>query len=139
MMPRAVVRSAVQNMLYDVQVEITVHSASGLRNADWSWGKSGGSDAFCVAEVPGTGKCFQTNVVEDSSNPVWNMTQRLQLASSQSLLLSVFDRDAAGKDLLGKVTVTMDMIRPNGFAGKLKLHESGNTEAQLAVTIKLVV
>ena len=116
---------------------MTVRSASGLRNADWSFGRSGGSDAFCVVEVPGTDQKFQTEVVEDSSQPVWNMTRKLKLAPEQSLLLSVLDRDVTGTEVLGKVVISMDMILPNGFAGKLKLKESGNAEASIDVSIRI--
>ena len=122
--------------LSPLKVEVTVHSASGLRNADWSFGKSGGSDAFCVVEVPGTKQQFRTNVVEDSSNPVWNVTKKLQLTTTaQPLLLSIFDRDVAGTDLLGKVMISRDKFHPNGYTGKLKLDESGTSDAYVVVSI----
>ncbi|CAJ1421743.1 unnamed protein product [Effrenium voratum] len=120
-------------------MQVTVFSAKGLRNADWSLSGVGGSDAFCKVEVPDTGKGFQTEVFEDSSNPVWNKTERLNLLAKETLVLTVLDRDQGDKvDLLGKVSMPMSKL-VNGFEGPLKLQEAGkNIEAYLHVSIQVL-
>eukprot|EP00439_Symbiodinium_sp_Y106_P021949 s9748_g2.t1 len=80
--------------------------ASDLCSADWSWSSSGGSDAYCLVEIPGSNKGFQTEVVENSSDPVWNKSGKLVLAPEEVLLFKVMDRDDGdADDLLGKVPV----------------------------------
>ena len=120
-------------------VEMTVVSATGLRNADWSLSSSGGSDAYCLVEIPGSNKGFQTEVVESSSDPVWNKSGKLVLASEEVLLFKVMDRDDGdADDLLGKVSLPVAKLLPDGFEGKLEMQETGKATAFLTVRSKVL-
>ena len=119
-------------------VDMTVMSARDLRNADWSLTSSGHSDAYCVVEIPGSDRGFQTDVVEDSSNPVWNKTQKLVLYPKEMLMFTVMDRDTAdADDLLGKVSLPVAKLLPSGFDGEVKLQETGKATAFLKIRCKL--
>ena len=78
---------------------------TGLRNADFSHGDS---DPYCILEVPGSDKGFRTEVVEDSSSPVWNVSNKLMVTPQETLQFVVWDRDKLDSDdLLGKVGLWM--------------------------------
>ena len=123
-------------------VVMTVLSASGLRNADWSLKSSGGSDAYCLVEVPGSSKGFkgfQTEVVEDSSNPVWNKSQNLVLSPEEVVIFTVMDRDVGdADDLLGKMSLPVAKLLPDSFEGELQLQETGKASAFLTIRSKVL-
>ena len=121
------------------EIELTVKAAKGLRNADWSFGGSGGSDAYVAVSVPGTRKEFQTPVVEDSSDPEWNFVQKLAVAPKETLVFKVFDRDKRTDELLGTANLAISGILPHGFSGALKLQDTRNpTTAELLVSVRML-
>ena len=121
------------------EIEVTVKAAKGLRNADWSFGGSGGSDAYVAVSVPGTKKEFQTPVVEDSSDPTWNFAQKLSVAPKETLVFKVFDRDRRNDELLGTASLAISGILPQGFSGALKLEDARNpTTAELLVSVRVL-
>ncbi|CAE7768839.1 Espn [Symbiodinium sp. CCMP2592] len=120
------------------EIELTVRAAKGLRNADWSFGGSGGSDAYVAVSVPGTKKEFQTPVVEDSSDPEWNFVQKLAVSPKETLVFKVFDRDKRNDELLGTANLAISGILPQGFSGALKLQDTRNpTTAELLVSVRV--
>ena len=92
-------------------VNVSVQQGRGLKATDWN----GSSDPYVVLRLtsaPETSKT-QTDVVSKNVNPVWNET--LDLTSlhidSESVLVSVFDKDVLADDFIGSVTVPLcDLI-----------------------------
>ena len=121
------------------EIELIVKAAKRLRNADWSFGGSGASDAYVVVSVPGTKTEFQTPVIQDSCDPEWNFTQKLFVAPKETLLFKVFDQDRSSDDFLGSASLAVSGIVPNGFSGSLKLEDRQNpTDAELLLAIKVL-
>merc|ERR1712113_751807 len=98
--------------------------ARGLRNADIAHA----SDPYCICEVPGkSGSRFQTDVVWNNQNPVWNYEGEISThVPGESLLFSVFDKDIVTRDdFLGRVTLKSISFHPGGFQGELALEDAG--------------
>ncbi|CAE7217120.1 CAR11 [Symbiodinium natans] len=111
----------------DLTLHIEVLSARGLRDADWFPG-SKGSDPFCEVTVPGKSLFFKTEVVEDTSDPVWNASTDFTVAPADVLHFAIFDEDKRKKsDRLGYVTLAVAEA-VNGFDGELKLLEASSTK-----------
>merc|ERR1712039_535670 len=96
-----------------VPVQVTIRSASNLRNADWI----GKSDPYCLVEVASKpnptlddGKPdprFATKVVNNELNPVWEHGVEIgHWCVGEALKFTVKDSDLIkGDDLLGEVTL----------------------------------
>ena len=92
-------------------VNVSVQQGRGLKATDWN----GSSDPYVVlrlASAPETSKT-QTDVVSKNVNPIWEET--LDLTSlhidSESVLVSVFDKDVLSDDFIGSVAVPLcDLI-----------------------------
>ena len=97
----------------------------GLKATDWN----GSSDPYVVlrlASAPETSKT-QTDVVSKNVNPVWKET--LDLTSlhidSESVLVSVFDKDVLADDFIGSVAVPLcDLIDSQSAAATPGTRES---------------
>lgn len=119
----------------DVTVQIV--SSRGLRDADWFFGKTNGSDAFVTFGTHGN-LTHRTPVKPNSVNPSWDFeTVVSNVSPGQSLEFQVWDQDK-GKpdDLLGQAFLSGHMIE-NGFFGEVELQNTGKTAAFLTVKVKL--
>lgn len=110
-----------------IPLKITVVGARNLRNADILNG-TGTSDSFCICEIPGKHRSrFQTPVMTDCVNPVWNHLADLNFNLGDSLKFTLYDKDWAAKELLGDVTLKASQFYPAGFSGELELENNGKT------------
>lgn len=118
-------------------VSVRVLRAHVLRTADWVLG-SGKSDTFVMVEAAGAGQGFETAVVRDSLEPVWDHEGEVQgVPDGAALHFSVWDQDSLGKQLLGKATLPASAYEEAGFHGDLPLSEAGKgTAAFLKVKIR---
>lgn len=124
------------------RLDLNIISASGLRDADWSLLGGGSSDPFCKVSVVGKGSSvFKTRTIDNKNNPEWREDAVIpDFVKGDKLMFEVFDYDF-GKpdDLLGRVEVlSKDVL--NGFAGELKLKDTGkvkgkHVDAKLKVSI----
>jgi len=121
------------------RLQVTVESANNLYNADISL--AGKSDPYVIVEVPGQENMrFQTNVLDNTLNPVWNYTGEIDgFMDGDVLQFSVWDKDIFPKpdDFLGKVLLTAEDFYPQGFAAEVPLSES-KTNATLTVMISVI-
>ncbi|CAE8700691.1 unnamed protein product [Polarella glacialis] len=137
-------------MKYDLDpdLEVFVVKARGLRDADWAPG-GGYSDPYCIVGVKGRKeiKKFQTKVINDTMDPVWNAKGYIkEFAYGDILEFTINDKDVGkSDDLLGKIEVPTDKMfiggLPKGFEGELKLKQTSDTakavDAYLTVKIKV--
>jgi len=118
------------------RLQITVESASNLYNADGVL--AGKSDPYVIVEVPGQeGMKFQTEVISNELNPVWNFTGEIEgFMDGDVLRFTVMDKDTFPKpdDYLGQAELMAQDFYPNGFHGELALVDS-KTQAFLTVMI----
>ncbi|CAL1127430.1 unnamed protein product [Cladocopium goreaui] len=111
------------NVFPQETLRVTICSARNLRDADWLPG-SKGSDPFCEVIVDGK-VIFKTEVVENSSDPVWDATTELLVAATDVLEFKISDYDEIGKaDLLGRVSISSARLL-KGFDEEIKLEEAG--------------
>lgn len=114
------------------KIDVNVVSAAGLRDADWSFIGAGSSDPFCKVSVIGKGSSvFKTRTIDNKNNPEWREPGILpDFVKGDKLLFEVFDYDfGKADDLLGKVEVlSKDVL--NGFAGELKLKDTGKVKGK---------
>lgn len=118
---------------------VLVHSAKGLRDADWGKGKS---DCFCTFGVAGKTAAGQTKVAKDTLDPVWNEEATIvAVPEGGNLEFKVWDKDPAKPDdLLGKVLLAVDTILkpPIGYFGEVELSSTGlKKPSYLTVKVKL--
>lgn len=106
-----------------LQVEIT--RARGLRFSD---GKPAGvTDPYCICEIPGKPKAMvQTLAIDGLQGVHWNHKGEIaQYNPGDSLVCSVYDRDALPREsFLGKVVLSSAQLM-KGFKGELGLTEAG--------------
>lgn len=127
-----------------MELEIAIHSARGLRDADWAPG-GGTSDPYCMCEVKGKGRTkIKTKTIDNNVNPKWNFTGAIpDFHLGDELLFAVYDYDwGSADDLLGRITVPTDKIVPFGFKGDLRLKDTHPDRKQegaayLSVQIKI--
>jgi len=121
------------------RLQITVESACNLYNADGFL--AGKSDPYVIVEVPGQENMkFQTEVVSNDLNPVWNCTGEIAgFMDGDVLQFTVMDKDTWPKpdNLLGKACLVASDIYPNGFHAEIKLDES-KTNATLSVMVVII-
>lgn len=114
-------------------VLVKVHAASDLRRSDF--GGFGKSDPYCrlIVEHDGdseTAPVQETSVRWGTLAPVWDEEFDVELFSSSSLRLEVWDKDAIGSDdFLGEASVEMDTL----LAKLDALEEPGGCEEILAL------
>jgi len=107
-------------------LELTIVSAKGLRDADWAPG-TGKSDPYCVCTVSGK-EVARTPTISDQLNPVWNMKMQLSAISSTEILeFKIFDDDVGVDEPLGRIELPVAKALPSGFQGELKLKETSLT------------
>jgi len=106
-------------------LHVAILSASGLRDAD----AMTKSDAYCMCQVVEEPSLrFQTAVVNDDLNPVWDCQHDIAgFIVGHTLLFTVWDKDLWPKqdDLLGRATLRSREFYPGGFDGTLLLADSG--------------
>eukprot|EP00929_Paragymnodinium_shiwhaense_P036389 TRINITY_DN19510_c0_g2_i2.p1 TRINITY_DN19510_c0_g2~~TRINITY_DN19510_c0_g2_i2.p1 ORF type:complete len:544 (-),score=144.27 TRINITY_DN19510_c0_g2_i2:173-1804(-) len=110
-------------------LNVTVVSAKGLRNADWSI-LGNKSDPYCVCQIRAKPLSkFVTEVVDNDLSPQWNCEGVFRdYEFGDALDFFVFDKDWGKKDdFLGKATLESRQFHPHGFEGTLKLEEAGKT------------
>merc|ERR1719433_2442296 len=99
---------------------------------------AGKSDPYVIVEVPGQeGMKFQTEVISNELNPVWNCTGEIGgFMDGDVLRFTVMDKDTFPNpdDFLGKAELTAQDFYPNGFHGALSLADS-KTQASLTVMV----
>jgi len=121
------------------RLQVTVESANNLYNADGIL--AGKSDPYVIVEVPGQENMkFQTNVMNNTLNPMWNYTVEIDgFMAEDELQFTVMDKDTFPKpdDFLGKVSLTADDFYPDGFHAEIPLSES-KTNATLTVMITVI-
>merc|ERR1740129_1328364 len=108
----------------EAKLKVKILGAEGLRNADYV----GKSDPYCVCRLPRKPDfSFQTKVVSNDLNPKWNAEFILEdFVGRDTLDLDVFDHDAFKQDdFLGRATLRIEDILPNGFQGALPLSGAG--------------
>jgi len=118
------------------RLQITVESACNLYNSDGVL--AGKSDPYVIVEVPGQESMkFQTEVISNELNPVWNFTGEIEGFMDDDVLhFTVMDKDTFPKpdDFLGKAELTAQDFYPDGFHGELTLVDS-KTQATLTVMV----
>jgi len=109
----------------------------GWRDADWV-PFSGGSDAYCVAEVAGRANKIRTKTIPNQKDAEWNETGSLTITETDSIRFTVYDEDP-GKpdDILGAASLKASQVIAGGFDGELLLEESGADKA--SITVKVVL
>lgn len=125
-----------------LRLKVNIIGAHYLRDADLA----GKSDPYCVCEVVGKpGSRFQTKVINDNLNPVWNTRGELtDFSPGEELRFSVFDRDKGASNVdecLGQAKLLSPQFLPNGFEGELLLADPGSTskdESQPVLRVKVV-
>jgi len=121
------------------RLQITVEGATNLYNADGFL--AGKSDPYVIVEVPGQeGMKFQTPVISNNLNPVWNYTGEIAgFMDGDMLQFTVMDKDTWPKpdQLLGKALLGASDFYPNGFHSEIQLEES-KTNATLAIMVSIV-
>jgi len=83
---------------------------------------------------------FQTEVISNELNPVWNFTGEIDgFMDGDVLRFTVMDKDTFPKpdDFLGKAELTAQDFYSNGFQGELTLADS-KTQATLSVMVVVV-
>jgi hypothetical protein len=120
------------------KLQITVESASNLYNSDGVL--AGKSDPYVIVEVPGQENMkFQTEVISNELNPVWNLTGEIEgFMDGDILRFTVMDKDTFPNpdDFLGKAELMAQDFYPNGFQGELMLADS---KTQAILTVMIVV
>eukprot|EP00933_Yihiella_yeosuensis_P071844 TRINITY_DN80088_c0_g1_i1.p1 TRINITY_DN80088_c0_g1~~TRINITY_DN80088_c0_g1_i1.p1 ORF type:complete len:837 (+),score=113.13 TRINITY_DN80088_c0_g1_i1:127-2637(+) len=119
-------------------ISVTIVSASGLKNADYSW--AGLSDPYCrfmILGKPSTKR--ETPVVDNCLDPVWNYTANLYAYDEGDVLsFVVYDKDPgfADGDFLGCATLELSshMKDRRSYEGTLKL-ENGEGLLMIKVTM----
>lgn len=126
-----------------MEIEVSIISAKGLRNADDGW-LSGKSDPYCICKVSGllnhsNRTKFKTQCLQNTLNPVWNRTSILELDSRKLLEFEVWDEDACSvDDFLGKATFHSKRLVPDEvFEGDLKL-TGALAQGSIRVRIKVL-
>jgi len=121
------------------RLQITVESASNLYNADGML--AGKSDPYVIVEVPGQENMrFQTQVINNDINPVWNYIGEIAgFMEGDVLQFSVMDKDTWPKpdDFLGRISLTAADFYPDGLHTGFPLQES-RTNAVLQVKIAIL-
>lgn len=123
------------------ELELTIKSARGLRNADWAPG-TGLSDPFCVCEVSGK-EVAKTETINDQLDPVWNMTCTIpDVVATDALVFRVLDSDGIKSDALGHISLPASKVAPFGFDGELRLEDAAVTakavNAYITVSVKIL-
>ncbi|CAE8593594.1 unnamed protein product [Polarella glacialis] len=115
---QAALRAAGPNRL-----RVTVLSATGLRTSDWT----GKSDPFAICRILTKAQPeFQTLVITDSLNPVWNCTYDIvEFMPGDPLELVIYDDDVVGKDVLGRVQLESHKFFPAGLDEEVVLTGKG--------------
>jgi hypothetical protein len=110
-----------------------------LVDPDCGSGKANGA-FFCAVSIKGKPhNKFQTEVLSDHIEPVWNYRGELDLTPGDHMLIRVYDRDPEkGDQLLGEAIVTSDVIACGTFLRQreLMLARSGRT-VKAFVTIQI--
>jgi len=124
------------------RLRIAIVRANGLRVADWGIG-GGSSDPFCRCEIQGrTETRVETKHINKNLNPVWNQEFEMkEFQREDCLVFTVMDYDrASSADLLGRVALAArEFDRAEGYAGTLKLRDSGNgPPATLTVRVEVL-
>jgi ubiquitin-protein ligase len=120
------------------QLRIAVISARGLRNADFG----GASDPYCTCQVPEKDWTrFQTAVIKDTMNPVWNEEHMINdYTTGDPLDFEIFDDDDGDDELLGRCTLNSEAFYPEGFDGEVALSDTGKTQtSKLRVKVSVVM
>jgi len=117
--------------------EVSIVCGGGWRDADWV-PFSGGSDAYCVAEVAGRANKIRTKTIPNQKDAEWNETGSLTITETDSIRFTVYDEDP-GKpdDILGAASLKASQVIAGGFDGELLLEESGADKA--SITVKVVL
>jgi len=113
------------------KLKVKIISAKDLRNTD----TFGASDPYVICKVRGK-PVFQTEVIWDDLNPVWNHEEKeVMLEDFKDIKFDVFDKDMLFQgDFLGSAGLTRNMCE-KGFVGDLSLGKGNGT---LQVDIKRV-
>eukprot|EP00929_Paragymnodinium_shiwhaense_P015474 TRINITY_DN12356_c0_g2_i1.p1 TRINITY_DN12356_c0_g2~~TRINITY_DN12356_c0_g2_i1.p1 ORF type:complete len:1780 (-),score=432.19 TRINITY_DN12356_c0_g2_i1:497-5836(-) len=123
-------------------VPVTVVSAAGLANVDGGW-LSGVSDPYCICHVLGKKKTtFQTSVVWNSLDPVWNCAGQLHgFEPGDVISFEVWDKEVFPKNdkTIGSVALKTEDFWPHGLPGtNLQLaDDAGKSVGTLRVVIDL--
>merc|ERR1719410_3111302 len=121
------------------KLKVTVMRAAGLYNADW--GLAGKSDPYVICTVQGKkDKKFQTPVINNNLNPIWNHVGMLKgFVDGDILEFEVWDKDVWPKqdDFLGRLVLNSADFFPHGLQGELLLAESKSQNASLSLRIEV--
>jgi len=126
----------VQRHLVSGGVLVKIESAKGLRSGD----ALGNSDPYCHCSVPGKPRLtFETNVVQNSNDPVWDYEHHLEdWVDGDVLVIKLWDKDP-GKtdDFLGVCRLEAHKLTDgHDFDGELEIQDAGEG---IVATLKLVV
>ncbi|CAE8632119.1 unnamed protein product, partial [Polarella glacialis] len=110
-----------------LRATVIVIGASGLEEV----ALNGRCSPYCVCQVQGKlHSRFQTVVVDESSDPVWNKTIDIDFTSGDALLFSLYNKELWPKKdiLLGTAVLTGERVL-EGFDGELRLEDMAAAEA----------
>lgn len=133
---------ATQNetSFHGVPITVTIVGAVGIQGSD----SVGWSDPYCQCEVLGvTGlniDGFKTRTCPDTKDPLWNQSHTFEsFVFGNILQFSVYDKDQAGSELLGRVKLPHTQILPSGFYGTVILNEGDKNRPQSTMIVKVEV
>lgn len=123
------------------RIRVTVISAKNLRNSEAHLGTK--SDPYCVVEIDKkTHVRFDTKVVRDCLDPVWNEERDIaDFVPGEALKFTIKDKDMGNKndEVLGRVTLPSSKFVDSGsYEGDLTLLETGVLKSILRVKVTVI-
>lgn len=88
------------------EIRFTLQFAKDLKDQDW-FGKQ---DPYCVVEC-GAQKIRSRTHVDGGRNPVWNETMKFQIVNDNEIVVTIWDADVGGDDLIGTARVPLATAR----------------------------
>eukprot|EP00931_Biecheleriopsis_adriatica_P036221 TRINITY_DN20872_c0_g2_i1.p1 TRINITY_DN20872_c0_g2~~TRINITY_DN20872_c0_g2_i1.p1 ORF type:complete len:1300 (-),score=256.53 TRINITY_DN20872_c0_g2_i1:56-3394(-) len=119
-------------------LKVEVIAARGLRATDWGILQQSSSDPYCVCEMKGhRSNGFRTKTIKKMLDPIWDHEGRVRnYKAGNSLVFTVYDEDfGKSDDILGRYELPASEFVHKGFAGELRLKDTGGTESYLEVKV----
>ncbi|KAL8130007.1 hypothetical protein V2J09_019162 [Rumex salicifolius] len=112
-------------------LSVTVISAEDLPAMDFM----GKSDPYVVLTLKKSGTVFNTRVLNETLNPVWNQTFDFLVEDGlhELLMLELYDHDTIGKNFIGRCSMTLTRVLLEGeFLDTFPLDKTDSGKAQVS-------
>lgn len=108
------------------RLHVTVQGAAALRKADQ--GAEDLFNPFCKCEIPvklgdNHDLSFQTKVINNTLDPVWDHKETLEYHEGETLAFTVLGRGTARSEVLGTVILHTADFFPGGFEGEVLMED----------------